>query len=75
MRRLFEDENRVAFFAISVLLTAAFATSSVAGTVVNKYPTITADPVLLAHGPSIPPDPWEGVRLAHGPQKAHMITI
>jgi hypothetical protein len=69
MRRLFEDENRVAFFAIPFLLTAAFASSSVPGTVVNIYPTITADPVLLAHGPSIPPDPWEGVRLAHGPSQ------
>jgi hypothetical protein len=25
------------------------------------------EPVRLAHGPSLPPDPWEPVRLAHGP--------
>ena len=67
MRRFFENENKIAFFAILFLFTAAFAWNSAQGTVVSGHSMIAAGSVLLAHGPTIPPDPWEGVRLAHGP--------
>jgi hypothetical protein len=33
-------------------------------------PTVPPDPrdgVRIAHGPTLPPDPWDGVRIAHGP--------
>jgi hypothetical protein len=33
-------------------------------------PTVPPDPwdgVRIAHGPTVPPDPWDGVRIAHGP--------
>ena len=67
MRRFFENENKVAILAILFLSTATLAWNSVQGTVVNGHSIIAADSVLLAHGPSVPPDPWDGVRLAHGP--------
>jgi hypothetical protein len=67
MRRFFENENKIVLFAILFLFTAAFARNSAQGTVDNGHSMIAADSVLLAHGPSVPPDPWEGVRLAHGP--------
>jgi hypothetical protein len=33
-------------------------------------PSVPPDPwdgVRIAHAPSVPPDPWDGVRLAHAP--------
>ena len=65
MRRFFENKNNVAWFAIPFLFITALA--CIQGTAVDGHPMIATDSVLLAHGPSIPPDPWEGVRLAHGP--------
>ena len=67
MRRFFKNENKVAFSAILFLFTAGIAWTSVQGIIANGHPMIAGDSVLFAHGPSIPPDPWEGVRLAHGP--------
>jgi hypothetical protein len=31
------------------------------------FPPDPWDGVRIAHGPSMPPDPWDGIRIAHGP--------
>ena len=77
MRRFFDLSST--FFA--VLLLFAFAISwngspslasghrNVAPAIMTAHgPSLPPDPwnVRLAHGPSLPPDPWN-VRLAHGP--------
>jgi hypothetical protein len=81
-------ENKIAYVATVSLFTAALAwnlfhggSSTVPGHMllplerpeaefVAHGPTIPPDPwegVQVAHGPTIPPDPWEGVRVTHGP--------
>jgi len=71
MRRSFL-ENKVAYIATVSLFTAALAwnvvhdgSSAVPGNVIPPLERSVA--VVVAHGPSIPPDPWEAVRVAHGP--------
>jgi hypothetical protein len=67
MRRLFA--SKFALIAIPILFTSAFTWNLVtsAGTIVVGHGMTAPDAVLLAHGPSMPPDPWDGVRIAHGP--------
>ena len=66
-------ENKVAYIVTVSLFTAALAWNVVHGGS-SAVPGHTVLPVerseakVQAHGPSIPPDPWEGVRVvAHGP--------
>ena len=67
MRKFFD--SRFAFIAVLSLFTFAFAWNMVHhdGAIDAGHLLIAPDAVLFAHGPSIPPDPWDGVRLAHGP--------
>jgi hypothetical protein len=67
MQRFFE--NKLAFVAIFVLFATAVAFNASQGNespaAANKWRT---SPVTqLAHGPSIPPDPWDGLAANHGP--------
>jgi len=67
MRKFFA--GKFAFIAIFFLFTFAFTWNLVhaAGATVGGLFVAVPDVTLLAHSPSIPPDPWDGVRLAHSP--------
>ena len=67
MRRFFD--SKFAFIAVLSLFTSAFTWNMVHGTgaTVDGHRLVLPDVMLVAHGPSIPPDPWDGVRIAHGP--------
>jgi hypothetical protein len=81
MLRFFE--KKTALLTICSLFTVALAWNTVQGAsaaipdhrltngiTVAHGPTFPPDPwegVRVAHGPTFPPDPWEGVRVAHGP--------
>ena len=67
MRKVFA--SKFAFIAVLFLFTSAFTWNIVdgAGAIVGEHILMAPDAVLLAHGPSVPPDPWDGVRIAHGP--------
>ena len=67
MRKVFA--SKFAFIAVLFLFTSAFTWNIVdgAGAIVGGHILMAPDAVLLAHGPSVPPDPWDGVRIAHGP--------
>ena len=68
MRRLIENHFTCvllcALFALAMLANVA-----VSGTIPSSPHGVPAlvDPSLVAHGPSFPPDPWEGVQVAIGP--------
>ena len=66
MRTFFAGKS--AFFAVFSLFTFAFTWNLVhgAGAIVGGLFLAAPDVTLLAHAPSIPPDPWD-VRLAHAP--------
>jgi hypothetical protein len=65
MRRFVE--NRFAFGAIFSLFMVAFAWNAVQGAPAAGL-LIQPKVVTVAHGPLLPPDPWEGnLMLAHGP--------
>ena len=67
MRKSFAGKS--AFFAVFFLFTFAFTWNLVhgAGAIVGGLFLAAPDVTLLAHSPSVPPDPWDGVRLAHSP--------
>jgi hypothetical protein len=83
MRKFFD--SKFAFIAVLSLFTSAFTWNMLHGeraividgghllmvpdvTLVAHGPTVPPDPwdVRIAHGPTVPPDPWD-VRIAHGP--------
>jgi len=60
--------NKFMFAAIVALFAFACASNAIQGAgVLVHTATLPAEPVNVAHGPSMPPDPWEGGLLAHGP--------
>ncbi len=67
MRSFFE--NKFAYIAVLCTFTCAITWNILhgAGTVESGHMFIAPDAVLQAHGPTFPPDPWDGVRIAHGP--------
>ena len=66
-------ENKVAYAATVSLFTAALAWNSGHGGISAIpghlfLPLEHSDAEVIAHGPSMPPDPWEGVRvISHDP--------
>ena len=67
MRKFFA--GKFAFIAVFVLFTSAFTWNFVHGASATVGGLFLAAPdvTLLAHSPSVPPDPWDDVRLAHSP--------
>jgi hypothetical protein len=66
MRKNFD--LKFAFIALLSLLTSLFTWNMVRGTrVASGSLAMVPGVTLVAHGPSLPPDPWDGVRIAHGP--------
>jgi hypothetical protein len=67
MRKFFA--SRLAIIAVFFLFTSAFTWNLVHGAsaTVGGHFLAVPDATLLAHAPSIPPDPWDGVRIAHAP--------
>jgi hypothetical protein len=67
MRRFLE--NKIAFAATFSLFAIAFAWNALQGTAAPAPTHLLLEPeaVTSAHGPSIPPDPWENGLVAHGP--------
>jgi hypothetical protein len=67
MQRFFE--NKLAFAAVLLLFVMAMVTNiTQAGNspaMPDQWATSTA--IQLAHGPSIPPDPWDWNKVQHGP--------
>ena len=62
-------QNKFVFAAILLLFALACASNAVqgAGVLVHSH-ALPAEPVNVAHGPMMPPDPWDGqVMIAHGP--------
>jgi len=66
MRKFFA--GKFAFIAVVFLVTSAFTWDLVhsAGATVGGLFLAAPNVTLLAHSPSVPPDPWD-VRLAHAP--------
>ena len=62
-------ENKFMFAAVLLLFALACASNLIegAGVPVPSHSPLASDPVTVAHGPSMPPDPWESGQLAHGP--------
>jgi hypothetical protein len=67
MRRFLENKFTVA--AILLLFAVAFAwnTAEGAGWAIPGHFQIGIHPATEGHGLSLPPDPWDQVRVAHGP--------
>src|SRR5258707_13739953 len=67
MPRFFD--NKIAFGAIIFVFTIAFAWCVIHGTGMPLPGHLMLDPdsMNVAHGPTLPPDPWEGGLAAHGP--------
>ncbi len=68
MRRFFE--NKLTFVAVVLLFALAFAWNFFHGAVTPPSPgtlSITPDLVTESIGPTMPPPPWEEVRVAIGP--------
>ena len=61
MRKFFA--GKFAFIAVFFLFAFAFTWNLVHGAGAIAAP----DATLLAHSPSIPPNPWDDVRIAHSP--------
>ena len=61
--------SKLAFLAVLFLFASAFTWNILQGVGATNsgHMLLAPDAVLLAHGPSMPPDPWDGVRIAHGP--------
>ena len=71
MRRFLD--SKFVYGAVLSTFAMAFACHAGQGASAPAAGHITATPaqIMVAHGPSIPPDPWEGtgssIRVAHGP--------
>src|ERR1017187_5601337 len=67
MRKFFV--GKFAFIAVFFLVTFAFTWNLVhgAGAIVGGLSLAAPELPLLAHSPTVPPDPWDGVRIAHSP--------
>jgi len=69
MRRFLE--NKIAFAAILSLFAIGFAWNTAQGITshASRHLLVAPDGITTtAHGPTMPPDPWEGtVTIAHGP--------
>ncbi|MGD0499887.1 MAG: hypothetical protein ABSC23_15770 [Bryobacteraceae bacterium] len=67
MQRLAID--RVTVFATLFLLALAFAgiAAQRIGPAMPGLLLTDPAPIQVAHGPTMPPNPWEGVQVAHGP--------
>ena len=67
MRKIFDGNFK--FIAVLSLITSALTWSMVngAGDSAGRFALLSPDGLLVAHGPTVPPDPWDGVRIAHGP--------
>ena len=66
-------ESKLAFGAVFSLFAISFAWNASQGAALpfTGHLMMDSSGTQVAHGPSIPPDPWEGtgssVRVAHGP--------
>ena len=66
MQRFFE--NKLAFAAVLVLFVmAVFWNNTQSGGFPAPDRWATSNAVQLAHGPNIPPDPWDWNKAQHGP--------
>ena len=67
MRKFFA--SKTAFIAVFFLFTSAIAWNLVHGAraTAGGHFLVVPDVTLLAHAPSIPPDPGDGLRVAHAP--------
>ena len=67
MSRFFD--SKYVFVVVLSLFSFAFTLNMVRGAdaTANSHFLLAPNVILQAHGPSIPPDPWDGVRIAHGP--------
>ena len=68
MRRFLENE--FAFTAVLLMFAVALTSNYIQGAPAPacRHMLVTQDAVSVAHGPTIPPDPWAGnLALAHGP--------
>src|SRR5436309_9144742 len=67
MRKFFE--NKTAFVAIFCTFTFAITWNILHGSqpIESGRSFVASEAALIAHGPTFPPDPWDGVRIAHGP--------
>jgi hypothetical protein len=67
MQKFFE--SKIAFFAILFLFAVAIAIGGVqhSATPIGVSQSPTSNAVRSAHGPSIPPDPWDWNKVQHGP--------
>jgi hypothetical protein len=54
--------NKLAFTAILLIFLAACGASMLFGSTgpINAHPLLLPEEVTTAHGPTMPPDPWEG---------------
>ena len=61
--------NKLMFAAVLVLFALACVSNAIQGAGVPVHThMLLAEPVNVAHGPMMPPDPWDGnVTVAHGP--------
>ena len=62
-------ESKFMFAVVFILFALACAANAIQGAGVG-FPShkLLAGPVNVAHGPTMPPDPWDGqVTIAHGP--------
>ena len=67
MRRFFESRSvAAATFTLFVLAYSWNATQGT-GSVTPGHALFAPDAVLIAHGPGLPPDPWEKTLASHGP--------
>ena len=57
-------ENKFAFFAIAFALALGWNAGQGTGVLIPGHSLLTPDVLILAHGPSLPPDPWVGGRSA-----------
>ena len=64
MRNLFA--RKIAFSVVLLLCASAITWNIVhgAGAIVGRQTLMAPDAMLLAHSPTVPPDPWDGVRIA-----------
>ena len=62
MRRFFSA--KFALIAFSIVFTSAFTWNIIAGATALGHGLTAPSAVRIAHGPSMPPDPWDAVRIA-----------